>query len=128
MLKEGGFLLVRLPTFQFLHSAHDEAIRTAHRYASGELAQYLVRHGLLPERVTYANTFLFPISALWRSLHRSPQEQAHSDVRPLLKFIRWLNPIHAWILGVEAAWLRHLPWSLPVELSVIAVARKPFSR
>lgn len=119
---------MRLPAFQFLHSAHDEAIRTAHRYASGELAQCLVRHGLLPERVTYANTLLFPISALWRSLHRSPQEQAHSDVRPLLKFIRWLNPIRAWILGVEAAWLRHLPWSLPVELSVIAVARKPFSR
>lgn len=127
VLKEGGLLLVRLPAFQFLHGAHDNAIRTAHRYTAGELAQCLVGQGLLPSRVTYANTFLFPIAAVWRGLHRSPRKQARSDVRPLPKFIRWLNPILAWILGVEAAWLRHLPWSLPVGLSIIALARKPTS-
>jgi len=127
VLKDGGWLLVRLPAFQFLHSAHDEAILTAHRYTAGELTQCLVRQGLLPVRVTYANTFLFPIAAVWRWLRRSPQKQAHSDVRPLPKSIRWLNPILAWILGVEAACLRHLPWPLPVGLSVIALARKPAS-
>jgi ubiquinone/menaquinone biosynthesis C-methylase UbiE len=127
VLKEGGLLLVRLPAFQFLRGAHDDAIRTVHRYSSSELDQSLVRQGLLPLRVTYANTFLFPIAAVWRVLHRSPQKQAHSDVRPLPKYIRWLNPILAWILGVEAGWLRHLPWSLPAGLSVIALARKPSS-
>lgn len=125
VLKDGGLLLVRLPAFQFLHSAHDQAIRTVHRYTGGELAQCIVQQGLMVERVTYANTFLFPIAVVWRWLHRSPQKQAQSDVRPLPKVICWLNPIFAWILGVEAAWLRYLPWPLPVGISVIALARKP---
>ena len=128
VLKEGGLLLVRLPAFQLLRGAHDDAIRTVHRYRAAELAQCMVRQGSKLERVTYANTFLFPIAVVWRWLHRSQQKQPHSDVRPLPKFISWLNPIFVWILGVEAALLRHFRWRLPVGLSVIALARKPSNR
>jgi SAM-dependent methyltransferase len=125
VLKEGGLILIRLPAFQFLQSAHDEAIWIVHRYQAGELARSLVQQKLIPERITYANTFLFPVAVIWRLLHRSPRMQAQSDVRPLPRFIRWLNPVFIWILGLEAAWLRHIPYRLPVGLSVIALARKP---
>jgi hypothetical protein len=39
--------------------------------------------------------------------------------------MRWLNPLLAGMLGIEAWWLKYLPWRLPVGLSVIALARKP---
>jgi SAM-dependent methyltransferase len=127
VLKEGGLILLRLPAFQSLHSEHDEAIRIVHRYTAGELTRCLEQQGLVPERVTYANTFLFPVAVIWRWWHRSPRPQPQSDVRPLPRFISWLNPVFIWALKVEAAWLRHLPFRIPVGLSVMALARKPSS-
>ncbi len=126
VLKKGGALLIRLPAFQFLHSAHDDAIRTAHRYTARELAQRLAEQGLMVRRVTYANTLLFPVASLWRLMRRSPQKNARSDVRPLPPALRWLNPVLGGMLGLEAAWLRH--FGLPVGLSVIALAQKPADR
>lgn len=124
VLKRGGFLFVRLPAFQCLYSAHDTAIHTVHRYRAGELAQCLVAQGLILERVTYANTILFPVAAIWRLLHRARQGQPRSDVRPLPRSLRWMNPLLVQLLALEAAWLRHFPWRLPFGLSVIAIARK----
>jgi hypothetical protein len=128
VLKAGGLILVRASAFQFLYSEHDRAVLTAHRFSANELRQNLVRQGLTLERLTYANTLLFPIAAVWRLLHRSSrQAKMRSDVRPLPALIRWLNPFFAWILGVEALWLRHSHWRLPIGLSVVALARKPSS-
>jgi SAM-dependent methyltransferase len=124
VLKEGGLLLVRLPAFESLRSAHDEAIRTVHRYTAGELAQCLTRQGLVLERETYANTILFPIAVVWRWLHRRSHRQG-SDVRPMPKGMGWMNPLLEKILSLEAIWLRGPNRRFPAGLSVIAVARKP---
>jgi SAM-dependent methyltransferase len=124
VLKTGGILLVRLPAFQCLYSAHDRAIHTMHRYRADELARCLVSQGLILERLTYANTFLFLVAAIWRWLCRARTEQPRSDVRPLPRSLRWMNPLLIQLLALEAAWLRHSRWKLPFGLSVIAVARK----
>jgi len=124
LLKEGGLLLVRVPAFQFLYSRHDRAIHTVHRYTRRELAEQLTRQGLIVERITYANTLLFPVAALWRWLTASGTEHLRSDVRPLPKPIGWLSSVLEWLLALEAACLRYLPWNLPFGLSAIAVAKK----
>ncbi|MFB3923222.1 MAG: methyltransferase domain-containing protein [Terriglobia bacterium] len=125
VLRKGGTILVRVPAFQFLYSQHDRAVSTVHRYTAHELADCLKREGLTLGRVTYANTFLFPLAALWRRLRRSQAGKCQSDVKPLPRGLRWLNPLLAGILGIEAWWLKCLPWRLPVGLSVIALASKP---
>lgn len=124
VLKERGWLLVRVPAYQLLYSQHDKVVQSVHRYTAIELAQQLEWRGLRVERVTYANTFLFPAAALWRRISRSGRG-LRSDVRPLPAALRWANPILASILGIEAAWLRRFRWGLPFGLSVIALARKP---
>lgn len=124
VLKPGGWLLLRVPAFEWLYSEHDKAIGTVHRYTAPELRQALVAQGLVLERLTYANALLFPLAVAWRWLHRSPRAEPQSDVRPLPKGLRWLNFLLAGVLACEAAWLRYVPWPLPFGLSLIAVARK----
>jgi len=125
VLKKGGMVLVRVPAFQFLYSQHDRAVSTVHRYTARELGSCLAREGLVLERVTYANALLFPLAVLWRWLRRSLTGAPRSDVKPLPIGLHWLNPLLVWVLGIEAWWLKYLPWRLPVGLSVIALARKP---
>jgi SAM-dependent methyltransferase len=125
VLKPGGVLLVRVPAFQSLYSQHDRAVYTQHRYTAGELRVRLEEQGLRVQRVTYANAFLLPVVMVWRRLTRSNRPDPQSDVRPLPKILRWLNPILAGLFWLEAAWLRWLPWRLPAGVSVMALARKP---
>jgi len=125
VLKPGGVILLRVPAFQYLYGRHDRAVYTKHRYRTSELQERLAAQGLVVERATYANTILFPVAALWRMLTRSVGGDPQSDVRPLPRAIRWLNPVLAALLGIEAAWLRHTRWRLPFGLSAIALARKP---
>jgi SAM-dependent methyltransferase len=125
VLRPGGILLVRVPAFQFLFSQHDRAVCTEHRYTAGELRTRLEERGLKVERVTYANSILFPVVLVWRWLTRSNRPDPHSDVRPLPKPLPWLNPVLTGLFAIEAAWLKIFPWRLPVGVSVLAVARKP---
>jgi SAM-dependent methyltransferase len=124
VLKPGGILFVRLAAFQSLYSSHDRATGTVHRYTREELVRCLKAQDLILVRATYANTLLFPVEALWRYLHKSSRG-TWSDVRPLPKGTRWMNPLLEMLLSLEAVWLRRPRTQFPAGLSVIAVARKP---
>lgn len=69
-LAPGGMLVLNLPAYEGLRSAHDEAIHTARRFRRGALRRLLGQAGLEPVRVTYWNTLLFPGLALIRLLRR----------------------------------------------------------
>ena len=125
ILAGGGMILIRVPALQLLYSQHDRAVSSAHRYTAHELADRLAMNGLVLERVTYANTLLFPLVALWRLAQRSARGKPQSDVKPLPRGLGWLNPLLGGLLAIEAWWLKYMPWRLPVGLSVIALARKP---
>ncbi len=116
VLCPNGWLLLRLPAYNWLRGAHDVAVHTRHRYTCAEVAMKLRAAGLRPVRLSYANTLLFPFAAVWRLLQRN---EAASDVRALPA---WLNRLLGLFLRVEGAWLRR--FSLPFGLSVMALARK----
>jgi SAM-dependent methyltransferase len=119
VLREDGVLLVRVPALKMLWGAHDEAVHSRHRYTAGEVRTLLEDAGLRVERVTYANSFLFPVLALRRGLDRLTGRHG-SDVGFLPAPLEWA---FRGLLGLEARLVRHV--SLPVGASVFAVARKP---
>lgn len=118
VLKPGGFVLVRVPAFNALWGAHDEAVHSRHRYTRGELVALLEACGLEVLRTTYCNFFLFPLLWARRSLDRATGRHG-SDVQflpaPLELTFRGL-------LEIEARLVRFMP--LPFGASVVAVGRR----
>ncbi len=122
VLAPGGWLLLNRPAFQFIHSEHDLAVHTRHRYRRPEVRDLLARCGFEPVEVIYSNALLFPLVALVRLAGKvigpSTQEQAKSDLRPLPAPA---NALLEQILGVEALLVGRV--RLPFGSSVTALAR-----
>lgn len=119
VLAPGGLLLVRVPALKMLWGAHDDAVLSRHRYTRGEIEALLRGAGLDVREITYANTLLFPVLALRRTLDRMTGRQG-SDVSFLPA------PVESAFLGLlraEAWMVRHV--RLPIGASIIALARKP---
>ena len=118
VLAPGGLLLVRVPALKMLWGAHDDAVLSRHRYTRGEVETLLRDAGLDVLELTYANTLLFPVLALRRTLDRLTGRHG-SDVAFLPA------PVEAAFLGLlrlEARMVRHV--RLPVGASVLALGRK----
>ena len=119
VLAPGGLLLVRVPALQMLWGAHDDAVLSRHRYTRPEVAALLRGAGLEVLEQTYANTLLFPVLALRRTLDRLTGRHG-SDVSFLPA------PMESAFLGLlrtEAWMVRRM--RLPIGASVIALGRKP---
>jgi len=120
VLHPGGWLLVRVPAYRWLWSAHDQAEHAARRYTAGALRQRLEAVGFAVRRLTYANTILFPLAVprrLWQRLTGGPPR---CDLRPVPPVLN--RPLLS-TLAVEARWLRR--HDLPFGLSVMALAQRP---
>ena len=124
-LREGGLLLLQVPSFDFLRSEHDEAVWTNRRFRKGEVERLLSAAGFRLRRSFYRNSILFPAMALRRLLRRRPPpgREATSDVAPAPLS---LDRLFAGVLGFERR-LRGIGFSLPFGLSVFCLAEKPES-
>ena len=120
VLKPGGTLYVRTPALQALYGGHDVTLHTRHRYTTNEMARNMRQAGLEVLQSTYANTFLFPVAAARRLVARARGTSGESDVRAVNPV---LNTALKTLFSFEASILPRT--SLPIGLSVIAVARKP---
>jgi ubiquinone/menaquinone biosynthesis C-methylase UbiE len=121
ILRPGGWTLLRLPAYDWLRGEHDRTIHTARRYTVPQVKRLLVESGFHPLRVTYANTFLFPLALAKRLLERIfPPAPSSSDLS--IK-VGMLNGLFKHILASEALFVSRI--GLPFGLSVIALARKP---
>jgi SAM-dependent methyltransferase len=118
VLAPGGLLLVRVPALKMLWGAHDDAVLSRHRYTRAEVATLLRGAGLEVLELTYANTLLFPVLLLRRTLDRVLSRHG-SDVAfmPARVEAAFLG-----LLRAEARMVRHL--RLPIGASVVALGRK----
>jgi hypothetical protein len=105
-----------------LRSSHDQDLRTHHRYSCPELREKLEAAGFEVRLASYANSLLFPVVLLRRSLKRFGVGKG-TDVKPLPAALAWLDPIFRRVLGAEAGLLSSGK-RLPFGLSVICYARK----
>ncbi|MBI1878565.1 MAG: class I SAM-dependent methyltransferase [Chloroflexi bacterium] len=122
VLKPGGRLLLNLPALAWLRGQHDLAVNILHRYQPQTLQATLQQHGFVVEKLSFANSLLFPLVAPYRLATRwLPQAETapRSDV-----FLppQSLNTALSWVIGLES---RLIPrFSLPVGMSLFVVARK----
>jgi len=119
VLKPRARFIVALPAHQWLWSMHDVAVGTTRRYDAQEVRKKLSAAGFEIERVTYANTMLFPLIAAVRLLSRREKQKVHSDLVPLPRFI------NTFLTALFVAEMRAVSRvNLPFGVTLIAVARK----
>jgi SAM-dependent methyltransferase len=115
-LAPGGLLIVNLPAYRWMLSAHDERVHNVRRYQRDEVMAILRQAGFPSASATYWNTFLFPLMILKRKIFSGED----SDVKP---FPAPLEFLFRCVLGFERLLMR-LGLRFPFGGSIFAVAVK----
>jgi SAM-dependent methyltransferase len=115
VLRPGGLLLVNMPAYGWLASAHDRRVHNARRHTAGQLASLLRGAGFQAVRVRYWNTLLLPLMVIQRKI--LARGDAASDVAD---FSPWLDAALHGMTELE----RRLGIKLPAGGSVLAVAER----
>jgi SAM-dependent methyltransferase len=119
-LRPDGRVIVTVPAFQFLWSAHDDVNQHKRRYTTSGLGAAMRRAGLIPIYLTYFNCYLFPIAFGERLAKRALGIDKGADLSlpPTI-----VNAAMQRIFLAERSRIRSFR-TFPVGLSVIAVGRK----
>ena len=120
VLVPGGVLVVNLPAFDWLSSAHDIRVQNARRFTRAGARALLAGAGFTDVRICYWNALLLPLMVAQRKvMARAPDHG--SDVAP---FPPWLNrTLHA-ITALERR-LMATGLAFPAGGSVLATGIRP---
>jgi SAM-dependent methyltransferase len=128
VMKPGGLFLLRVPAHDWLRGEHDRLVHTRHRYGRIEVSDKLAEAGFDVERLSWANTVLFPPAVAKRLLERrNGQASAAAAESAAGEPDLWqppgpLNALLESAVAVEALAIpRGVP--LPFGLSLLALAR-----
>ena len=117
VLRPGGLLLINVPAFRFLHSAHDDAVMTARRFRKPEIRKVLRDQNFTISRLTYWTSLLFPFAVAARTLGVSQMGRDFETSES-----SFLQRAFAQTMAVELRLLRTV--SFPFGVALLAVARK----
>ncbi|HEY4249701.1 MAG TPA: class I SAM-dependent methyltransferase [Roseomonas sp.] len=120
VLAPGGTLILNLPAFDWLKSAHDARVHNARRFTAGGMRAALTAAGFRRIETRYWNTLLLPMMILQRKLLARGTDAA-SDVAP---FPPWLDAILHGVTVAEHG-LARLGLRYPAGGSILAVATRP---
>jgi len=120
-LRPGGLLVLNLPAYRWLYSAHDVAVDNARRYGRGDIRTLLGRAGFAQVRSRYWNSFLFPLMVLRRKLLPAAASGPKSDVALLPA------PVERLFSACLALERRLLRWRVPLPFggSILTMAVRP---
>ena len=116
ILKKDGTLLLQVAAYNFMHSNHDGAVMTGRRYTKKQSKNILEENNFKIEKITYANTLLFPFALIKRLTEK---KQNNSEIKSISKIT---NNILLNFLYLEAKLLKKI--NFPFGLSIIAIAKK----
>jgi SAM-dependent methyltransferase len=119
ILKPGGLLVLNLPAYRWLYSAHDEAVANARRYGRAEVAAFLAEAGFEAPQPRYWNSLLFPVMVVRRKLAGAGHPA--SDVHLMPAPFEWF---FAFCLAFERA-LAARGLRFPFGGSILATAVNP---
>jgi SAM-dependent methyltransferase len=121
----GGHLMLTVPAYRFLWGQQDEISEHRRRYTSKELYQEIVDSGFIIKKLSYFNTFLFPLIAAIRLLRRLVPRSAKPDrVKSdfTMKLPKKINDLLSFAFAFEAFPLRGLDF--PFGISLLCIAEK----
>ncbi|MHB1464109.1 MAG: class I SAM-dependent methyltransferase [Thermoleophilia bacterium] len=128
VLEPGGLYFVSEQAYPVLRSQHDVSQQAVRRYTRARMRRLMQQAGFRIERMTSANTILFPGLAAVRLASKAVHppskvdpEQAHSDLSALPGP---LNAAFRSLLELEGKWIGS-GRNLPFGLTLITLARKP---
>jgi SAM-dependent methyltransferase len=116
VLKPGGRLVVNVPAFDSLRSAHDRAVHTARRYRRGMLRERLGAAGFHPVRTVYWNSILLLPAIAARLIRRGGEgSDIHTPPEPVNAMLSAVGRVDATLA---------LAGLFPAGLSIAAFARR----
>ena len=118
-LKKEGHLIITVPAFNFLYSAHDKLNHHYRRYAKTELEKKLLNAGFVIEKITYWNAGLFIPSAIMKVIKSLIPNEKASDLSLLPPP---LNSLLIKILRMENKLILN-KIQMPFGTSIICVAK-----
>ena len=119
ILRPGGWLLVMDSALPSLWSHHDEVFHARQRYTLNEMGQMVSGAGFRLRKLTYANSFLFPVVLAFRLLGRWFPSCCDMEMQSPPG---WLNLALTGILSLEATWLQR--GDFPIGSSGVCLAQK----
>jgi SAM-dependent methyltransferase len=117
VMRPGGCMLARVPAHPWLYGPHDRAWGGARRYRKAEVKALVEGAGFTICRLTYANSYLFPLAALVRLGGRAGV--VNDD---LLRLAEPFGGLLSSVLSSEARWL--VERDLPTGLSLVCLAER----
>ena len=114
-LKPGGKILITVPAFPWMWSAHDEVNHHKRRYTRASLRKAIEEAGLRVEMLSWFNSLLFPLAAAARLAGRVTGKQDSDDKLPP----KPVNSLFEAVFGLERYALGRLP--LPPGVSLVAI-------
>lgn len=120
LLEPGGRLILTVPAFPFLWSGHDDQHHHFRRYRRPQLRAGIEAAGLEVQRISYFNTFLFPLVVMVRAFRKFSGSK-HSDEEAVPPGS--LNAALEMIFSSERFLLPRM--SFPFGVSLVAVCRLP---
>lgn len=118
LLTENGRILITVPAYQWLYGAHDAFHQHKRRYVATQLRRKIVAAGLLPVKISYFNTILFPLVTIVRlkeKLFGNPSA-AGTSVPPAP-----INKFFLTLFNYERFLLEH--FSLPFGVSLLCILK-----
>jgi SAM-dependent methyltransferase len=120
VLRPGGTLVLNLPAFEWLRSAHDTRVHNARRFTRRAARRMVEEAGFAAVTARYWNGLLLPLMALQRKvLQRRPD--APSDVTP---FPPWIDQT-LFAMSEADRWLTSRGLTMPGGGSVLVLATRP---
>jgi len=121
VLAPGGRLVLNMPAYQWLLSAHDHQVHNVRRTTARALARDLSAAGFANVRARYWNALLLPLMIVQRKLLARSGADSGKTVSDVAAFPPIIDATFHALTALE----RRLGLPLPAGGSVLAIAHKP---
>ena len=122
-LRPGGVLVLNLPAYPWLLSAHDAAVHNARRYTRAGIASQLAGIGFAAVRTTHWNAIPFPLMLAHRLLTRGGGDGADAPESDVRFYPAPVEAVFRAAMAVERSFLQ-MGFSIPFGGSILATAVK----
>lgn len=117
-LKPGGALLITVPAFRWMWSAHDVVNHHHRRYSKSTLRSAVSEAELHASFIGYFNSILFPLAATARVAGRLTGKEESDDTLPPAP----LNKAFEFLFGLERYAIGRVPFSPGVSIAAVVRA------